>query len=359
MWTDTAVTRRLGIALPILQAPLGGGPGTPALAAAVGEAGGLGFMGVGYLSPDAIREAVRQVRALTDKPFGANLFLPGPAPSAEPGLVEAARQALAPFHAAAGLTAPPPAAIPEPPDVDAQLDVLLAERAPVIGFTFGVPDARLVDRVRRDGAVLVGTATTPAEGQALSDAGVDLVVAQGAEAGGHRGSFSPDTPAIGLVALVPALADLVDVPVIAAGGIMDGRGIAAALALGADAAALGTAFLATPEAGTNPAYRAALAAADGTATVVTDRITGRPARGIRNRYVDTFPAIPLPPYPVMHALTRDLRAHNARTGRADHQSLWAGQGVGLLRDRPAGQLVRDLADEVDRALDGLARRPAR
>jgi nitronate monooxygenase len=242
----------------------------------------------------------------------------------------------------------------DPPDVQAQLEVLLAEHVRVIGFTFGVPGKDAVARAHAAGALVAATATTPAEARALSEAGTDLVVAQGAEAGGHRGGFLPGAEPIGLAALVPAVVDAVDRPVVATGGIMDGRGIVAVLALGAAAAQLGTAFLRTPEAGTNPAYRAALATADAGATVLTDRFTGKPARGIRNRYIEAFPDITVPPYPLMHALTRELRAQAARRGRGEYLSLWAGQGVGLGRECPAGQLVRDLAADVDRTLERLS-----
>lgn len=260
------------------------------------------------------------------------------------------RKPLVPFRESVGLIGPPPATRLGPQDIDAQLDVLLAERVPIVGFTFGVPAAELVARVHASGAVVMGTATTVAEGRALQDAGVDVVVGQGAEAGRHRASFLATADPVGLVALVPALVDALDVPVIASGGIMDGRGIVAALALGAGAVQLGTAFLCCAEAGTNPAYRAALAAAGEDATVLTDRFSGKPARGIRNAFVDTFPAIPVPRYPVMNALTCELRAHAAQQGRADLLSLRAGQGVGHGRERPAGQLVAELTTEVDQVL---------
>jgi nitronate monooxygenase len=357
MWSDTALTRLCGIELPIVQAPLGGGPGTAELTAAVSGAGGLGVLGAGYLPPEQIRQTVRRVRALTDRPFASNLFLVEPARRPDPDVIETARRALVPFREDVGLDGSPTSADLDPPDVRAQLEVLLGERVPVIGFTFGVPGPDLVESAHATGLLVAGTATTPAEAVVLHAAGVDLIVAQGAEAGGHRGGFLPDVEPIGLAALVPAVVDAVDVPVVATGGIMDGRGIAAALALGAAAAQLGTAFLRTPEAATNPAYRSALAAADAGATVLTDRFTGKPARGIRNCFIDALADIAVPPYPVMHALTRELRAQAARLGRSEYLSLWAGQGVGLGRDLPAAQLVRDLAAEVEQTLARLTRAP--
>lgn len=358
MWTRTPVTELLGVDLPIVLAPLAGGPGTPELAAAVSAAGGLGMLGLGYARPDRARADIRRVRELTGRPFGANLFVPQPY-RVDAGEVDRAVVALRPYHRELGLPeAPPVDRYAE--DFDEQLDVVLAERVPVVGFAFGVPPPGVVGRVKRAGAVLIGTATSVPEGLALQDAGVDLVCGQGAEAGGHRGGFLPGPagPAgdlIGLVALVPALVDALAVPVVAAGGIMDGRGIAAALALGAGAAQLGTAFLRCPQAGTSPPYRAALAEATGSSTVITSAFSGRPARGVANALSRALDEVPgLPGYPVMNALTRSLRARAAEAGRADLLSLWAGQGVALGRELPAGELVRLLAEETRQVLAGLA-----
>ncbi len=357
MWRDTRLTRLLGIELPIVGAPLGGGPGTPELAAAVSNAGGLGSLGIAYASPDAIRTAIRGARSLTDRPFQANLFVPPPvAPPLDAAVMAHVQALLADLRADLNL----PAALPVPAraaeDFTAQAEVLLDERVPVAGFAFGVPPADLVAALRERGTVVVGTATDVAEGQALLAAGVQVICAQGAEAGGHRGQFlggdgSDPAPAgdpIATMALVPAMADALDAPLIAAGGLRDGRSVLAVLALGADGAQLGTAFLRTPEAGTNEAYRKALAAADGTETVLTTAFSGKPARGLRNAYVDALGVRPdVPDYPVMNALTGELRAAARAAGRADLQSLWAGQGVASTRDDPAGDLVRTWAAEAD------------
>jgi nitronate monooxygenase len=353
MWTETAFTRALGVRLPIVAAPMAGGPTTPELVAAVGDAGGLGILGCGYLRPDAIRAAVREVRRRTAAPFGVNLLVAGESGRDDPR-VGAALAALAPYAAELGLVLEPPARVAE--DLAAQLDVVVAERVPLVTFAFGIPPAAALAAVRDSGALLCGTATTVAEAAALAAAGVDLVCAQGAEAGGHRGGFlgDPVDDAVGLAALTPLVCDAVPVPVIAAGGLMDGRGVAAALALGAAAAQLGTAFLRCPEAGTSEPYRRALAAAAETDTLLTSAFSGRPARGVRNRMAVELAGADLPPYPVMNALTRELRRRAAVAGRADLLSLWAGQGVPASRELPAARLVAELEREAAEALRRVA-----
>ncbi len=256
-WRATELTRRLGIRLPIVQAPMAGGWTTPPLVAEVSEAGGLGSVAGAMLQPGDLREMIRAVRSLTDRPFAVNLFAPLPAPSSR-GVEEWSR-----------LTGVPvPDAPAPPPRVDDQLAVVVEERVPVFSFTFGVPPLDGLE------AFTIGTATTVEEAVALQDAGVQAVVAQGYEAGGHRGTFlAPVAESlVGTLALVPQVVDAVSMPVIASGGLMDGRGIAAARALGADGVQLGSAFLRTDEAGTGAAYREAL----GRDTTVTHVLTGRP-----------------------------------------------------------------------------------
>src|SRR5689334_14801852 len=231
-WTDTPLTRLLGLSLPIVQAPMAGGISTPHLAAAVSEAGGLGSLAGAMLPPEQLRAAIREMRSLTGKPFAVNVFAPLPAPSG-------AR--VAEWAALTGTTADPP---PRPDwSVEDQLAVIAGEEVAAVSFTFGIPP------LDRFGGITIGTATTVAEAVALEEAGVDVVVAQGFEAGGHRGTFvwTPEHALVGTLALVPQVADAVRIPVVAAGGIMDGRGVAAALALGADGVQLGTAFIASDE----------------------------------------------------------------------------------------------------------------
>jgi len=239
----TALTDRLGLSYPIVQAPMAGGGDTPALVAAVGEAGGLGFLGAAYLAPDAILEAARAVRALSARPFGINLFSPvaAPAPIVDFG---PALARLAGYYTELGL---PPPTVPQMPafSFDEQIEAVASSGAAAFSFTFGIPSPAALDSIKSRGMLVIGTATTVEEAALLEKAGVDAVTAQGGEAGGHRGTFARafESSLIGTMALVPLVVDRVSVPVLASGGIMDGRGIAAALALGATAAQMGTAFL--------------------------------------------------------------------------------------------------------------------
>ena len=358
MALQTILTQRLGLAHPIIQAPMAGGATTSELVAAVGEAGALGFIGAAYLQPDEILALCRDVRARTTRPFGINLFAPVPAPE-QPADIHSALARLAPYHAELGLPEP---ALPDSPtfDFDAQLAAVLESGARAFSFTFGLLPNGATAAIRGRGMYLIGTATTVEEAVRLEAADVDAVVAQGSEAGAHRGPFAADFDAalIGTKALVPQIADAVRIPVFASGGIMDGRGIAAALALGADAAQLGTAFLTCDEAGIPEAYKSAILEAQEHHTRVTRAFSGRPARGIVNRFMteveaDTRDAIL--PYPLQNALTRPLRAAAARQGRREFLSLWAGQGVRMARRQSAKELVARLAADADAALDRLAR----
>ena len=321
IWSDTPLAGLLGVQLPIVQAPMAGGPSTPRLAAAVSEAGALGSVAGAMLGPEQLREAIRATRALTGRPFAVNVFAPLPEPSLE---------RMAEWAELTGVVgAPPrPRAVPR---VEDQLAVIAEERVPVLSFTFGIPPLGGVD------AFTLGTATTVAEAVELERAGVDAVVAQGFEAGGHRGSFlrPVEHSLVGTLALVPQVAAAVSVPVLAAGGIMDGRGIAAALMLGAQGAQLGTAFLRCDEAGTSAAHRAAL---DGE-TVITRVLTGRHARAVRSPLVDRLEGSGLTPpdYPLPRLFLAE-------------PPMLAGQGGSMARSMPAGELVAALAAEADAAL---------
>ncbi|HSX78038.1 MAG TPA: DUF561 domain-containing protein [Candidatus Saccharimonadia bacterium] len=355
---QTALTQRLGLDYPIIQAPLAGGGDTPDLIAAVCEAGALGFIGAAYLTPRQIIEAARAVRARTARPFGINLFAPLPAPA----VVKAPGPALArvaPFYAELGL--PPPALSALGGDVfDDQLAVALESGAAVFSFTFGILPAGAIAAIKGRSMFLIGTATTVEEAVALEQAGVDAVVTQGSEAGGHRGTFAGpfETGMVGTLALVPQVVDAVTVPVIASGGIMDGRGIAAALALGAGAVQMGTAFLTCDEAGVPEAYKEAILGACEHETRLTRAFSGRPARGIVNRFMTevdrTDAADAILPFPLQNALTRPLRNTAATQGRAEYLSLWAGQGVRLARRQSAAHLIVRLANETEGVLRRLA-----
>lgn len=336
---------RLQIKLPLIQAPMAGGPDTPALAAAVSNAGGLGSLGCGYLTAAKIEAVVAETRRLTDRPFALNLFARGEEKSEAPNA-----HCLSVLHEIRlGLGLPP-----EPPPVAAaetfatQLEAVLRARPRLFSFTFGMPRPEEVAALRARDILVVGTATTVAEGEALAALGVDAVCAQGSEAGGHRGTFLGrfEDALVGTMALVPQLVRALDLPVIAAGGIMDGAGIRAALGLGAVAVQLGTAFMNCPEAGTHAAHRAALSSTAARTTVVTRAFSGRPARGIRNRFTDLFEAVPPSSFPLQQRLTADIRAAAVARGRTDLMQMWAGQAAPLIRTLPAGELVATLAREA-------------
>ncbi len=346
---QTALTERLGIAHPIIQAPMAGGGDTPELVIAVGEAGGLGSIAGAYRTPDQIAAVTKQVRAASAAPFSVNLFAPEPAPS-KPDNEDAARAAVAGYYVELGL--------PVPGDLDeagfrfeAQLEAALESGARVISFTFGIPPRDAIDAIKQREILLACTATSVTEARALAAAGADMIVAQGGEAGGHRGSF-PGSAAhvIGTVALVPQIVDVVDVPVIASGGIMDGRGIAASLALGADAVQMGTVFLTTEEAGIPEAYKQVILDAREDETRITRAFSGRAARGIENRFLrEVGEASAILPFPLQNALTRSLRKAAGERGRTEFLSLWAGQGLGLAKQGTAADLMANLVSGLDAA----------
>ncbi len=323
------LTGLLGVRLPLVQAPMAGTT-TPELVAAVSDAGALGSFGGAVSSPDALREAIREIRGRTDAPFAVNLFAPLPLPEADAEAIAGVRAALAP-HGEPGEPQLPPWT------VDDQLAVVLEERPPVFSFTFGPIDPA---PLREAGIVVLGTATTVAEARELERAGVDVVVAQSAEAGGHRGTFigSFEEGLVPLARLVPEVADAVAVPVVAAGGLMDGADVVRALALGADGAQLGTAFLFCPEAAVSPAWRQALRERE---TVVTAAYTGRPARAARTPFLAELEAGPAPlPFPLQASLLRPFRA------RDGYGFYMGGTGAARGRELPAAELVRTLAAEA-------------
>jgi nitronate monooxygenase len=341
-----SLMQRLGLSTPIIQAPMAGGFTPPALVAAVSAAGGLGSFGAAYLTPEAIAATAADIRGRTDRPFGINLFIHPDVPD-DPAALAVAAAALEPARRAAGLSAPAEA----PPRVPLarQVEAALAARPAMLSTTFGVPDAGMVAACRVAGVLLAGTATTPEEGRALEAAGVDAVVAQGGEAGGHRGTFLGrwEDGLIGTLPLVSMLAAELRVPIVAAGGIMTGAAIGAVLAAGAELAQLGTAFLLCPEAGTSAPHRRAIREG-GRPTLVTPVYTGRAARGIANRFAAEMAPLAgrTPPFDAMNALTRDLRRAATERGDTEWMSLWAGQAYPLARPLPAAELVERLTAEL-------------
>ena len=345
---------RLGIRLPIIQAPMAG-VSPPAMAAAVSDAGGLGSIGVGAVDADGARAMIEAVRERTSRPFNVNLFCHQPA-KADAAVEQAWIARLRPEFEALGAT--PPGTLGEIYQSfvtdDAMLRMLLEMRPAVVSLHFGLPSGAVLGALREAGIVLLATATSLAEARAIEAAGIDAIVAQGWEAGGHRGMFDPDRPddRIGTLALTRLLSRETRLPVIAAGGIMDGAGIAAALALGAAAAQLGTAFVGCDESLADPGYRAALASDAAQHTAMTRAISGRPARSLANRFTAIGAGVPdaaVPAYPIAYDLGKALHAVGKGHGEYGFGAQWAGQGAPLARFMPAAELVATLARELEAA----------
>lgn len=359
-WTQTPFTARLGLRLPIVQGPFGGGLSSVALVREVVRAGGLGSFGVHHLWPDQIAQTAAALHEAAPGPFALNLWVPLPGqPEIPPVSDEAWRAALAclaPVFTELKLELP---SKPDPgalwPGFEAQCEAVLAARPPVLSFVFGVLPTWVLDRCRALGIVTIGAATTPLEAHLLAEACVDMVVATGSDAGGHRVAFAepPQQHLLGTMSLIPQVRDAVRIPVIAAGGIADGRGIAAAIKLGADAVQIGTAFLACEESNAGDPHRRALFDPRRQATALTRAFSGRLARGLRNPLMDWVEAQPeaILPYPYQNWLTGMLKKAAMAAGRADLMSLWAGQAVGLLRHHSAAGLMAELERESGALLD--------
>lgn len=343
--------RKFGLSIPAVLAPMGGGPSTPELVAAVSNAGGLGSLAAAYSNAERIQQDIAAIRKLTSLPFAVNLFSPQAQLPLNDG-VNAVTDFLRPYHERLGLKAPE---LPQKPieAFDEQLDAVAKAAPPIVSFTFGLLPLKASERLKAQGTYLMGTATTVDEARQLEQAGVDAVIAQGSEAGAHRGTFAvpAEEALIGTVALIPQVVDAVRVPVIASGGIMDGRGLVAALALGASAVQMGTAFLACKEAGTNAAYREALKRERDSPTTVTRAFSGRMARGLSNEFIEQWNAAGVEhlPYPWQNAMTQPMRRAAAGAGQAGLLSLWAGQGLGMLRETTAEQLMKELQQEMKQA----------
>lgn len=348
MLKSDSVVKRLGLSGPIVQGPFGGGLSSVDLVVAVSDNGGLGSYGAHHLGADGIRDVAAKVRARTSRPFALNLWIPL-RDSDDPQLTDAqwrtALELLRPYFDAVGVPLPArPARFA--PRYEEQVDAVIEAKPAVFSFVFGVPSADVLDRCRSAGIATLGAATTPAEARVLADAGVDMIVATGMEAGGHRVSFlrEPEECLTGTLALVPQVVDTVKVPVIAAGGIVDGRGVSAVLELGAAAAQIGTAFLACEESNAAPLHRQALFSEAARRTTLTRAFSGRLARSIHNDFVEALRDKEhlLPPYPVQNWLTAQFRAAALAAGRTDIVSLWSGQSAPLLRHRRAADLMKSL-----------------
>jgi nitronate monooxygenase len=345
----------LGIDLPIIQAPMAGGPTTPELVAAVSNAGALGSFGFAYMQPEAMQRDVELARVRTSAPLGVNLFLSKDADAIDAAAQQPALDAVRPYFAELGLPAPQPVKPPYSPDRRSQLAAIDAIKPAVFTFHLGDTGPAPVAHLRASGIKVGGSATCVAEARHLEALGVDFIIAQGGEAGGHRGTYlrDPYQAMTGTLALVRLIVKAVRVPVVAAGGIMDGAGIAAVLALGAQGAQLGTAFVPCTESGASAVHKQAILTAQEDDTVITEKFSGKPARGIVNRYVREMQDSPTLAFPAQNALTGALRSAAAKAGKSEFVSLWAGQAAPLARALSAAELVATLRDETLEALDRL------
>jgi len=350
-WNGNRLASRLGIDYPIIQGPLGG-LSSQRLTAAVSNFGGLGSFGAHTLAPEAIRDVIAQIRSVTSKPFAMNLWVSMEDEAARTSDESDFNRSLAPLAShLAVLGAPRPTYKPYSPSrFEDQARVLLDAKVSAFSFVYGIPPRDILDECRAKGIVTIGTATTPDEAAALQEAGVDAIAASGFEAGGHRGSFlrAAEDSLTGTLSLIPQVRDIVDVPVIAAGGIGDARGVIAVLALGAEAVQIGTAFLACEESGASRLHREALRSRDAGHTALTKGFTGRLARGIHNRLVEDLnrEGTEILPYPLQRALVRNLSMAAEAAGRSDLLPLWAGQSARLSTYTNVSAFLSSLVEEV-------------
>ncbi|NMR20949.1 nitronate monooxygenase [Cellulomonas fimi] len=340
-----------GCRVPVVLAPMAGGPSTPELCAGVSEAGGLGFLAAGYLTAADLAARIDATRRLTDRPFGVNVFVPGSPGDA--AAVAAYARRLEPEATRLGVGVGQ--ARVDDDDWTATLDLLAGDPVPVVSFTFGCPAPEDVARLRDAGSEVWVTVTSAAEARLAQGSGADALVVQGAEAGGHRGGFTDADDATGLLALLQLVRVVSSLPMIAAGAIMTGAALAGVLAAGARAGALGTAFLRCPEAGTVDLHRQALARGDERSTRLTRAFTGRLARGLENRFLLEHSAHAPSAYPEVHFLTAPLRAAARAAGDAEAVNLWAGQAHPLGTELPAGEVVARVAAEARAAVEAVAR----
>lgn len=351
-WRLTRAAQLIGIEYPIIQAPFGGFP-SQRLTATVSNLGGLGSLGAVTLGSSAINEVIGEIRSLTQRPFAINLWVSTSDQQASHISAEEIDQAIqsyASYYDELGIERPAQVEAMSP-DFEAQVAAAIDARVPVLSFVFGIPPAEVLTECRQQGIRTIGTATTPEEAVALEEAGLELIVASGFEGGGHRGSFlsSAAHSLIGSVSLIPQVVDAVHVPVIAAGGIADARGIAAALALGAQGVQIGTAFLACAGSGASKPHGEAVLSKAAKRTGLTDAFTGRLARGLRNRLMDELEDRNSPPlpFPLQHAVTQTFARAAAQQGKTEFMTLWAGQSASLCRCTNATELVTQLIAGTD------------
>jgi len=347
-WPNTTITRLLNIALPIIQAPMAGGATTPELVAAVSNAGGLGSLGAGYMTPDEIRAIIKKTRALTDKPFAVNLFVPEEHHTND-DQIERARIVVQASCPELNFTIPAIKA-PFSPPFEAQMNILLEEKIPVFSFTFGIPSRAWIDAFKKIDSKLIGTVTSLDEAKLLEENGIDIIIAQGSEAGGHRGTFlkNAENTLINLSSLITSLIKHINTPIIAAGGIMTAKDIVNALSLEASAVQMGTAFLCCTESGIHPLYKKLLLNLSQDETILTRAFSGKFARGIKNKFITRMQLHEhdILDYPIQNALTSAMRKEAQKQNNTDFMSMWAGQSAYLCKEISAAKLIEDFDTEV-------------
>jgi nitronate monooxygenase len=349
MWSDNSVTRSLKIKYPIIQAGMAGGITTPELVAAVSNSGGLGTLGAGYMSADETAENIQQIKQFTTNSFGVNLFIPE-YPDFDKEEIEEANRLLEPFRRELQINTQTMPTHAES-GIEEQIEVILEQQVPVCSFTFGIPPKEMIQELKKENIIVIGTATTVEEAMINEENGVDLIVIQGSEAGGHRGTFSVpyENAMVGTMALIPQVADHVQTPVIAAGGIMDGRGVLASLVLGAQGVQMGTVFVTCLESGAKTQHKEAILNTTEDKTAITSAFSGKPARGIQNQFIQVMKKHEnkLPNYPVQNTLTNDIRKEAAKQNRPEWMSLWSGQGTRLSKNKSAGDIIAETVIQVE------------
>ncbi len=348
----TEVTKRLKIKYPIIQAPMAGGITTSELVAAVSNSGGLGMIGAGYLTPAQLREQIREVKALTLNPFGVNVFVPGEFTISQ-NEIDFANEKLRSIKTQLNIVEDS-VKLPDYRKLietfDEHLEIIIEEKVSICSFTFGIPSKKVIRGLKEHQIILIGTATTVREALENEENGMDMVVVQGSEAGGHRGNFinSHQESMIGLMSFIPQAVDCVRIPVIAAGGIMDGRGLMAAICLGAKAVQMGTAFLTCKESGAHTLHKEAILQSDEDQVILTRAFSGKWARGIKNPFISTMheDEASFPAFPVQNTLTQSIRKGSAAQNNPDYMSLWSGQSPRLAMIQTAEELIKDIMSQA-------------
>lgn len=356
LWYENDISKSLQIKYPIIQAGMAGGVTTPELVAAVSNAKAMGTLGAGYMDAEQMRKSIQKIKHLTDHPFGVNVFFPETPPIIEEKINQA-NEWLRPFREQLN--------IDEKPTIDElnhslfekQIDIIVEEQVPVCSFTFGVPPKKIIHKLKEENIKVIGTATTVEEAIINETYGMDIVVAQGSEAGGHRGTFMgpAENAMMGTMALIPQIVDHVNIPVIAAGGIMDGRGVLAATLLGAQGVQMGTAFVTSLESGAKDQHKDAIINSTHDQTVVTSAFSGKPARGIQNDFIKHMQQHEneWPAYPLQNTLTKGIRKEAAKQNRPEWMSLWCGQNPQTRQQQSASDIIIDIVNQSDKIMNDV------